>query len=338
MNSAIGVGPMSRLCIEAAVEYSNEHQEQIMLIASRRQVECRDFGGGYVDNLSSEHLVERVNMLGGKNVVICRDHSGPYQGLGEKGMSADEALERAAHSMQRDVEAGFGLIHVDCSYYTGDVYSATERLIDTVMSNSAKNGSDVLLEVGTEENTGEATDLAKFRTDLDFVTAIATPHFVVGQTGSLVKETFQVGYFDYEATAKLAEETHSRGLKFKEHNVDYTPQQELELRQVAGVDAVNVAPEFGVVQTRTIESLARRFGLHKEFRRFLELPIQGDWWRKWAYGQPFDYNKGIVAGHYFFGSPEYYELEERLSAEVDVAGIVKSQIKQAIDRYVRALQ
>ncbi len=42
----LGVGPMSDLCIEAVCEVANEQEIPIMMIASRRQVECDALGGG----------------------------------------------------------------------------------------------------------------------------------------------------------------------------------------------------------------------------------------------------------------------------------------------------
>ncbi|MBL8487514.1 MAG: hypothetical protein JNK22_10530, partial [Rhodocyclaceae bacterium] len=35
----LGVGPMSRACVDAAVELANEHNVPLFLIASRRQVD-----------------------------------------------------------------------------------------------------------------------------------------------------------------------------------------------------------------------------------------------------------------------------------------------------------
>jgi hypothetical protein len=40
----LGVGPMSKNCVDAAIELANERNVPIFLIASRRQVECEEMG------------------------------------------------------------------------------------------------------------------------------------------------------------------------------------------------------------------------------------------------------------------------------------------------------
>ena len=42
----LGVGPMSKNCIDASIEISNEHNIPLMLIASRRQIDSNESGGG----------------------------------------------------------------------------------------------------------------------------------------------------------------------------------------------------------------------------------------------------------------------------------------------------
>jgi len=46
----LGVGPVSVNCVDAAIELANEHEVPILLIASRRQIDSEEFGGGYVNN------------------------------------------------------------------------------------------------------------------------------------------------------------------------------------------------------------------------------------------------------------------------------------------------
>jgi hypothetical protein len=47
------VGVMSRNTVDAVIELSNEYDVPLVLIASRRQVEIDQFGGGYANNLST---------------------------------------------------------------------------------------------------------------------------------------------------------------------------------------------------------------------------------------------------------------------------------------------
>ena len=42
----LGVGPMSLNCVDSVIEISNHERIPLMLIASRRQIDSEDFGGG----------------------------------------------------------------------------------------------------------------------------------------------------------------------------------------------------------------------------------------------------------------------------------------------------
>ncbi len=77
----LGIGPMSKNCVDSTIKISNKHDVPIMIIASRRQIECKEFGGGYVNNWSTEDFskyVEKNDIKG--NIILCRDHGGPFQG------------------------------------------------------------------------------------------------------------------------------------------------------------------------------------------------------------------------------------------------------------------
>ena len=51
---------MSKNCIDASIEISNEHDIPLMLIASRRQIDSNESGGGYVNNWTTEKFSEYV--------------------------------------------------------------------------------------------------------------------------------------------------------------------------------------------------------------------------------------------------------------------------------------
>lgn len=56
----LGVGPMSVNCVDATIELANEHEVPILMIASRRQIDSLDFGGGYVNNWTTEDFARYV--------------------------------------------------------------------------------------------------------------------------------------------------------------------------------------------------------------------------------------------------------------------------------------
>ena len=52
--------PMSVNCVDAVIELSNESNIPLMLIASRRQIDSEFFGGGYVNNWSTEKFASYI--------------------------------------------------------------------------------------------------------------------------------------------------------------------------------------------------------------------------------------------------------------------------------------
>ena len=56
----LGVGPMSINCVDASIELANYHDVPIMLIASRRQIDSKEFGGGYVNNWDTKNFSDYI--------------------------------------------------------------------------------------------------------------------------------------------------------------------------------------------------------------------------------------------------------------------------------------
>ena len=106
----LGVGPMSRNCVDATVELANEHEVPLLMIASRRQIDSGHFGGGYVNNWTTNQFADYVINADKKGkILLARDHGGPWQNLKEKqeGLSLRRAMESAKLSYRADLEAGF---------------------------------------------------------------------------------------------------------------------------------------------------------------------------------------------------------------------------------------
>ena len=59
-NTLLCVGPMSVNCVDATIELANQYDVPLMLIASRRQIDSKDFGGGYVNNWTTEEFANYV--------------------------------------------------------------------------------------------------------------------------------------------------------------------------------------------------------------------------------------------------------------------------------------
>ena len=70
------IGPMSKNCVEATIEIANEKNVPIMMIASRRQIDSKEFGGGYVNNWDTKNFSNFVKKDKKKLITLCRDHVG----------------------------------------------------------------------------------------------------------------------------------------------------------------------------------------------------------------------------------------------------------------------
>lgn len=348
----IGVGPMSVNCTEAAYQYSHEQGIALELIASRRQVECAGLGHGYVNGWTTEEFGRHLSSLREKypksRVFACRDHGGPWQGDNESGLSFEEAMERAKESYLADMNSGFSLLHIDPSV-NGDgkgglerVLSAARELMLFCREAAEKKGTEIHFEVGTEENVGEATSAEAFEGTLRGIVefcgseGIEKPLFVVGQTGSLVKEMRQVGNFDAKGAGELVECSGKYGVLLKEHNGDYISEYQFLERLDARVPAINVAPEFGVIESRAFVDFCMGKGRRDLARRFLEHSVSSGKWKKWMVDGKVasDYERGLISGHYVFSSGEFGKLKEEAGAE-EFDSLAKERILRRIDFYCR---
>ena len=79
------VGPMSKNCVDATIELADQYKTPLMLIASRRQIDSEQFGGGYVENWSTKKFADYVRSKDiNQNIILARDHGGPWQNELEK--------------------------------------------------------------------------------------------------------------------------------------------------------------------------------------------------------------------------------------------------------------
>lgn len=325
MNFKLGFGPMSDIVVDTLLSYAQMYQKPLMIIASRNQV---DSNGGYV--MSTNELATRLNFKYSEYIMLCRDHCGPYFLDNEKTMSQTAALEATKKTIATDIESGFGLIHIDTSRCE-DPYSAAAELFEF----SLKLQPNIQFEFGTEENIGVAAGVEKYKKDVQFAKQFPNVQFIVGQTGSLTMEDRQVGTFELDTVKKLVEYAEQNNVKFKEHNADYLTADQIVLRKTAGVHACNIAPQLGVIQTRTILKLAEYYGVNSA--DFKERTLYSGKWAKWMLGNDNE-TRIAVAGHYCYRTNEYLRLEEQLSGLCNIKRSVSSKIEDCLNLYYQNLE
>jgi hypothetical protein len=362
----LGVGPMSRNCVDATIELANDHEVPVLMIASRRQIDSEEFGGGYVNNWDTSQFADHVTGRDKKGkVFLARDHGGPWQNAREvdQELSLRHAMESAKSSYKADLDAGFQILHIDPSidiHADPDVDEVLSRLLELYefcWSEAEKLGRDVIFEIGTEEQSGSTNSVDELTYTLDRVQSfcrrnhLPNPSFVVIQAGTRVMEMRNVGSFD--SPVRVSEELPAEiqvprmievcrrfGVFMKVHNGDYLSDEALRWHPRLGIHAINVAPEFGVVETRALVELLRVHRLDIVADRFLQISLESGKWTKWMLPDTTasDEDRAIIAGHYVFATEEGRSLIGEATRDLESKGIdlnehLKQKVKASILRY-----
>ena len=330
INSNLAVGPMSTEVIEAIFRVSNYERKELMIIASKNQI---DYNRGYVNNWTTAEFMHFIRKMKetypNSNVKICRDHCGP-------GFNGVYELEDSYKTIEADIKNGFDLIHIDFCHFKGlkeEQFEETKKAIEYCYSLNPR----ILIEVGTDENAGTnfgVMNLGEIENEVNFFTKFCKPEFYVVQTGSLVMEINQVGHFNSEFVKKISPILKTKGIKLKEHNADYLSKEEIEKRSGV-VDAMNIAPQLGVLQTAFVLQKCLLYGL--DFKEFLNEVYQKGKWKKWMYNNTPE-NKFlccIIAGHYHFSSENYKNLIQKLEEREDIKENIINNIMGVIEHYAQ---
>tara|TARA_Y200000002_G_C22633249_1_gene643465 strand:+ start:334 stop:1494 length:1161 start_codon:yes stop_codon:yes gene_type:complete len=364
----LGVGPMSLNCVNGAIELANEYNSDLMMIASRRQIDSEKFDGGYVNNWTTKEFSEHVrgNDTNGK-ILLARDHGGPWQNTKEidQKLTLSNAMESAKSSYLADIEAGFKIVHIDPSV---DIHGSPtqDEILDRVFelyeycwTQSKRLGVDLIFEIGTEEQSGSTNTKDELEYTLTKITEfcksnnITTPTFVVIQTGTRVMETRNVGSFDTALHVKdelaaeiqvpmMIEICNKFGIMMKEHNTDYLSNEALEWHPRLGIHAANVAPEFGVVESKAFADILQKNKMDNLAEDFFQTSYDSKKWEKWMLDdtEASDNDKSIIAGHYVFSTPAFMEIKKKAERDLNSKGVkldryLTDAVKSSIFRYMK---
>jgi len=194
------------------------------------------------------------------------------------------------------------------------------------------------------------------------------PTCIVGQTGTLTRLDRNIGRFDRGQTARLAVVAAGFGVGLKEHNGDYLSAASCRAHPELGVTGMNVAPEFGLVETDALLALA---GLEEKLGRegwlpeeelsgladkLRELTFARAPWDKWLTPEMARRGRAElerdeaarlliarVCGHYLYADPAIRAARARLYENVKrfeltdggPEAFVRSRVEEAIDFYAR---
>lgn len=308
---------MSKEIIEILAKHTQENNYPLMIIASRNQV---DYATGYV--CTTAELAEQIKQYKNPNLLLCRDHCGPYFSDLDRELSIEEAIDRCMKTIAADISSGFDLIHIDVSRIKDNQLHYAKQLIEYALSLNP----DIKLEFGSEDNTG--INITSSLSRIDVQLGFLNPYkenivFFVTQTGSLTKDG-QAGKFDIERNKEISEQIRAAGFMFKEHNADYFTIEDIQQRIEAGVDSLNIAPQLGVMQT----ALLKEFAPTDLWTTFSDLVYNQNYWQRWVPEGVTDKDIAVnVSGHYLFNSQTYKDI----IASIDYDKF-KSQLTQKITK------
>ena len=356
--------------MNAALAVAARRNTRLCLIASRRQVDAATLGGGYVNHWSTEDFAAYVRAHdAGGFVTLARDHGGPYERDEEKSLSLPDAMAVAKRSYEADILAGLKVLHLDPERAvergaTGAIHTFTNLTIELLLAADkfAKSSGipDVQFEIGTDEGAAQDFTIPEWSEFLSQVMMasqrhnVNTPLTFAVPMGTKVKEMQNVGGMivgdeavqqqwleKIDGLRGLAKTHH---LTLKLHNADYLTAQQIKRFTAAGVQCVNVAPEFGVVETRALLDILRTHGMENMADAFLKCAYASRKWERWMLPNTTatDEEKSCIAGHYVFALPEMVELRNYAQTilagkGIDLNAALQSAIETTIERYLIAM-
>jgi D-tagatose-1,6-bisphosphate aldolase subunit GatZ/KbaZ-like len=359
-NPVLGIGPMSRNAVNACINVAIRHNVQLMLIASRRQIDTEALGGGYTEHSTTRTFSKYVRgQVSSEKLLLCRDHGGPWQHPKEYTYSCDRAMESCLASLKEDIQAGFDLLHIDTSMEHNSI-APTEAAVDRLVQLYREchefariEDRGIRFEIGFEDQSADTGDPFEFQACLEDALGrlahfgLPPPTFVVAQTGTKVLETENVGAINKAPVAvgyvnrNVSRICRDLGISVKAHNADYLPSRMLRSLRSSGISAINVAPEFGVTETRAFLRLLDALNLKRERELFLDLAFHSNAWRKWmkAESGASDTDRAIIAGHYVFGTQEFRAIKKAaccasrhrpMSPDVYLQGVLERSIERIL--------
>ena len=320
MKYKYGIGVMSVNIVDACIEFANHFNRTIVFIPSRRQIE---YFGGYVNGWTTETFSNYVKTKT-SNVLIKMDHGGPGQGLYK-----DDGLV----SLKNDCKF-FNYIHIDpwkvaTTFEEG--CERTKQLIDYCFDVN----KNVEYEVGTEQSIFKYDPLQLDELIIYLKTHLSNDKFgrikyAVIQSGTSLKETKNTGSYEKNRLSDMVSVCKKHNLISKEHNGDYLPVFLIHEKFRCGLDSINIAPEFGVIETKTYLNEIKNEQMFDEFFNICYLSKK---WEKWVDSsfKPFENKERLIniCGHYVF-SDQRFILNIKNKLRVDIDAIVKNNIKSKL--------
>ncbi|MFL2628920.1 MAG: hypothetical protein ACJ0NO_00080 [Flavobacteriaceae bacterium] len=309
------IGPMSKNIVDSIIEFQKSTKHKLGLIPSRRQIE---FNGGYCNNWTTKQF-----SIYAKDVLLKRDHSGPGQGYTD-----DDGYESLKFDSQY-----MDIIHIDPwkkypSYKNG--LNWTIEMIKFCNNINPK----IKFEVGTEQSIRpfDPSELDKLVKDLKQNlkrSEFNQIKYLVIQSGTSLSSTYNTGLYDQEKLITMIKIAKKHNLISKEHNGDYISEKLIKEKMKLGLDSINIAPEFGLIETQTYLDEINNSQI---LNRLWEICYESKRWEKWVNNNfnPFKDKVQLIkiCGHYVLS---YRQFKSEIKTHFpDIDNKIKSNIKNKL--------
>ena len=312
------IGPMSKNIVDSIIEFQFKTGIKVGLIPSRRQIE---HDGGYCNNWTTKEFSKYA-----KNIIIKRDHSGPGQGIND-----DDGYS----SLKIDCKY-FDFIHID-PWKKYPKYEEGFKWTKNMIEFCYKINPNIKFEVGTEESIRrfEVSELDTLVTDLKKnlkKSIFKQIDYLVIQSGTSLLSTSNTGSYNKERLISMVNLAKKHSLKSKEHNGDYIPEKLISEKMRLGLDSINIAPEFGLIETETYLDQIKD---QEILDSFWKICYESNRWKKWVKSDfnPLEEKLELikVCGHYVMSNEEFLE---KIKAKFP---FIDNQIKNNIKTKLKSL-
>jgi len=310
MNTKYFIGPMSKNVVDSIIEFTQETGNLIGLIPSRRQVE---WNGGYVNNWTTQDFSNYSS-----KVILKRDHAGPGQGYKD---------DNGYASLFYDCRY-LDLIHID-PWKKYPRYSEGLKWTLDMIKFCYQENPNIGFEVGTEEAIRRFDPKELNQLIIDLHQNLPEEIFIqikylVIQSGTSLKGNINTGEYDRERLLAMIKVAKSWNLLSKEHNGDYIPVNLIKEKMEIGLDSINIAPEFGLIETQTyIDN-----GI--DIDKFWKVCYDSKRWEKWVGPEfdPFTQKEELVkiCGHYVLSNPKFLEIKPNIDNKIKTN--IKNKLKE----------
>lgn len=315
------IGPMSKNIVDTIIKFCEENKVTMGFIPSRRQIENT---GGYVNNWTTSEFSEYVNKKTNR-ILLQRDHGGPGQGIQD-----DDGIE----SLKEDCKY-LDYIHIDpWKQKDGDLMEGIITTKDLIQMCYDIN-PNIKFEIGTEQSI-KPFEVDELETMIRFLKndlpekVFNNIRYLVIQSGTSLKGNTQTGDYSSDRLIQMIELAKKYNLLTKEHNGDYISVSIIKEKFNLGLDSINIAPEFGLLETNTYLNEIKDLNI---FEKFYQICFNSKKWEKWVDNNfdPYKQKEELIriCGHYVLSYPEF--ITEIKSQFPDINEKIKNNIKNKLN-------